>query len=249
MSSPMNSKKIPRRLFLIGASALVLSACGGNLIGPPDGGPLYIVRPDFPAAPAGAAKVGWALSILRPDVPGGLDNERIALTQPNGTMDYYAKATYPDRLPAIVQHSLLDGFEASGRIDAVAPEEAALHADYDLMVEVKDFAAHYSQPDGIPSVTVSLTAKMTTARGRAVVASLSAVQTGAASANSAGAVAQALQQALGAAVTQIVNWALTMPVPTTQQPTHTASPGKPAEQLLHDATRGSNHLREKLPVR
>ena len=236
---------IQRRLFLVGASALVLSACGGNLIGPPDAGPIYPVRPAFPAG--SGEKVSWALSILRPEVPGGLDNERIALTQPDGTMDYYAKATYPDRLPGLVQQALMDGFEATGRIDAVAPEQEALHADYNLVTEVKDFAAHYSQPDGIPGVTVSIIAKLTTAHGRAIVSSFSTTHTVAATANSAAAATQALQQALGATVSEIVNWTLTAPPPTTQQPGLTASPGKPAEQLLHDATRGSNRLREKLP--
>jgi cholesterol transport system auxiliary component len=237
---------IHRRLFLVGASALVLSACGGNLIGPPDAGPMYPMRPTFPAG--SGEKVSWALAVLLPDVPGGLNNERIALMQADGTMDYYAKATYPDRLPAIVQQALMDGFEASGRIDAVAPEQAALHADYNLVTEVKDFSAHYSQQDGIPGVTVSITAKLTTAHGRAIVSSFQATQTGTASVNSAAAVAQALQQALGATVTQIVTWVMAAPPPTTQQPLQTASPGKPAEQLLHDATRGSNRLRDKVPA-
>ena len=245
---------IQRRLFLIGVSALGLSACGGNLLGlgPPDAGPIYPVRPTFPAGsgePTGRGeKVSWALAVLRPDVASGLDTDRIALMQPDGSLEFYAKANYPDRLTPIVQQALMDGFEASGRIDAVAPEQAALHADYNLVTEVKDFAAHYSQPDGIPGVTVSITAKLTTAHGRAIVASFSTIQTGTAAANSAGAATQALQLALGAAVNQIVNWTLTAPPPTTQQPGQTASPGKPAEQLLHDATRGANGLHEKLPA-
>jgi cholesterol transport system auxiliary component len=238
---------IQRRLFLSGASTLALSACGGNLLGlgPPDGGPIYPVRPIFPAG--SGEKVGWALAIMRPDVAAGLDSDRIALTQPDGTMDFYARATYPDRLPPLVQQALLDGFEASGRIDAVAPEQAALHADYNLVTEVKDFAAHYSQPDGIPGVTVSITAKLTTAHGRAIVSSFSTTQIVTASLNSAAAVAQALRQALGAAVTAIVTWALTAPMPVMPQPMTTVSPGKPAEQLLHDATRGSNRLRNTVP--
>ena len=236
-----------RRNFLIAASALVLSACGSNPLnlGPPDAGTLYPIRPIFPAG--NGAKVQWALAILRPDIAPGLDSERIALSQPDGSMDYYAKATYADRVPPIVQQALLDGFEASGRIDAVAPEQAALHADYNLVTEIKDFSAHYAQADGIPRVTVSLTAKLTTTHGRAIVSSFSSNQTLNASANSAGAVAQALQQGLGTAVSQIVNWALAAPMPTTQQPVSTASPAKPAEQLLHDATRGSNQLRDKRP--
>jgi len=235
-----------RRFFLIGASSLILSACGGNLLGPPAEAPsIYPVHPRF--AVGSGEKVGWALAILRPDLAGGLDSDRIVLHQPDGTMDFYAKATYPDRLGAIVQQVLLDGFEASGRVDAVAPEQAALHADYNLVTEVKDFSAHYAQADGIPSVTVAITAKLTTTHGRAIVASFSTTQTVNASINSAGAAAQALQQALATAVGQIVNWALTAPMPTTQQPAATASPGKPAEQLLHDATRGSNRLRDKSP--
>lgn len=236
---------IKRRFFLVGASALTLSACGGNLLGPPDAGPIYMVAPKFPPAPAGANKVTWALTILRPDMAAGLDTDRIALTQADGTMDYYAKATYPDRLPNIVQHALLDGFEASGRIDKVAREEDALHADYNLDVEVKDFAAHYSQPDGIPGVTVTIMVKLTTAHGRDIVGSFSTTQTGTDSVNSAGATSQALQLALGAAVTQIVDWTLKAPFPVTQQPASTASPGKPAEELLHDATRGTSRVGEK----
>jgi len=238
---------IPRRFFLVGASSLAVSACGGNLLGlgPQEPGAIYPLRPVFMRGDG--AKVAWALSILRPDLAGGLDTDRIVLHQPDGSMDFYAKATYPDRLGAIVQQTLLDGFEMSGRIDAVAPEQAALHADYNLVSEVKDFSAHYAQTNGTPSVTVSITAKMTTAHGRAIVSSFSAAKTANASANSAGAVAQALQQALGTAVTEIVNWALTAPMPATQQPASTASPGKPAEQLLHDATRGTTRPPEKPP--
>jgi cholesterol transport system auxiliary component len=210
---------IARRLVLIGASSLTLSACGGNLLGlgPPDAGPIYMVTPKFPGPSAGAEKVKWALAILRPEAAPGLDTDRIALTQPDSRMDYYANATYPGRLPDIIQQALLDGFESSGRIDAVAREQDALSADYNLAVEIKDFAAHYGQPDGIPGVSVSITAKLTTAHGRDIVANFATTQTGTASANSAGAAVGALQQALGAAVTQIVNWTLTAPRPRERQ--------------------------------
>jgi cholesterol transport system auxiliary component len=233
---------IARRMFLIGAGmtgSLALSGCGGKLldIGPPDAGQVYTVLPKSPSAPAGGQKVAWALSITRPVAAPGLDNERIALTQPDGTMDFYAKATYPDRLPPIVQQALLNGFEASGRIDAVARDEDALHADYNLVTEIKDFAAHYAVVDGIPAITVALTAKLTTAHGRVIVGTFSTVQTGTAAVNSAAAVAQALQQALSAAVNAVVSWTLSAPMPAAQAAT-TASPAKPAEELLHETTRG-----------
>ena len=226
---------IPRRLFLIGASALLLPACSSDLIGPPEAGVIYPVSPAFPAGKG--EKVGWALSIVRPEVAGGLDNDRIALHQPGGVLDFYAKATYPAPLPALIQQALLDGFEATGRIDAVAPEQATQHADYSLLTDVKDFSAHYSQQDGIPNITVSITAKLSTARGRVIVSSLPVSKTGSASANSAGATVQALQQALGAAVIDIVNWALAAPMPKTQQP-NVFGPVDSAQQLLRDSNRG-----------
>lgn len=235
---------IQRRLFLTGASALMLSACGGDLLGPPEAGPIYPVRPTFTPA-AGGEKVNWALSILRPDVPGGLDTDRIALNQANGTLDYYAKATYPDRLPATVQRALVDGFQASGRIDAVAREQEALHADYNLFIEVKDFQANYSVQDGVPQAAVLMVAKLTTARGRKIIGNFTANKTIAAPVNSAGAATQALAQALGQAVTEIVNWTLATAPPIAPEMTvQTASPGKPAEQLLKDVTRGSERVRE-----
>src|SRR6188472_3151405 len=97
----MRSSMIARRTVLIGASALVLPACSSDLLGPPEAGVIYPVNPSFPAG--SGAKVGWALSIARPEVAGGLDNDRIALHQPGGILDFYARATYPAPLPALIQ--------------------------------------------------------------------------------------------------------------------------------------------------
>lgn len=235
---------IARRIFLIGAASLTLSACGGDLLGPPEAGPLYPLRPAFPAA-AGGEKVNWALAIMRPDVPGGLDTDRIALLQADGTMDYYAKATYPDRLPAMLQRTMIEGFEASGRVTAVARAQEALHADYNLLVEVKDFQAVYRTPDGIPQAVVAVSAKLTTAHGRKIIGNLPVRKTVDAAANSTGAATQALSQALGEAVAEIVGWTLaTAPtiVPGQSPESSTASPAK---ELLKDVTRGSEGLRQK----
>lgn len=235
MHGVAQSPSMTRRLFFAGASAFTLSACSSDLIGPPEASVIYPVNPAFPASQG--AKVGWALSIVRPEVAGGLDNDRIALHQPGGILDFYAKATYPAPLPALIQQALLDGFEASGRIDAVAPEQATQHADYSLLTDVKDFSAHYSQQDGIPGVSVSITAKLSTTRGRVIVSSLPVIKNGTASVNSAGAAAQALRQALGAAVTDIVTWALAAPIPKTLQP-NLYGPVDSAQQLLRDTNRG-----------
>jgi cholesterol transport system auxiliary component len=238
----MTTPHLTRRLLVLGAASMAVSACGGNLIGPPEAGPIYTVRPSF--TPASGDKVGWALTILSTDVPGSLDNDRIALMQPDGSMDYYAKATYPSVLSGLVQQAVLEGFEASGRIDAVAKEQDALHADYDLVLEVRDFEAKYAQADAIPSVLVAINAKLATAHGRKIVASFTSSQTGNASANSAAAAAQALQQALKAAVLEIVAWTFAnAPAVAPGQSPQTVSPGKPAKQLLDETSRGSDRAK------
>lgn len=194
-----------RRAFLATASALTLSACGG-LIGPPDAGQIYVLKPDLPAPAPASASVNWALAVMRPDAPGGLDTDRIALVQADGTMDYYAAAQYPDGLPDLVQAALIAGFETAGQVREVARAQDALHADYNLFTAIKSFEAHYGAPDAVPGVTVALTARLATAHGRKIVATYTASQTVPASANSAGAVVQALNKALGDVVQALAAW-------------------------------------------
>jgi cholesterol transport system auxiliary component len=127
-------------------------------------------------------------------------------------------------LPVLVQTALVAAFQASGRVPSVSRTQDALHADYELGVEIRDCAAHYDAaddkgaPSGNPSVSVTLIAQMSTAHGRLIVANFTASQKAAASQNSTGAVVQAMNTALGAAVEQIVAWALTLPVPQPANP-------------------------------
>lgn len=195
--------KTSRRIFLTGVGALALSGCSSDLIGPPPAGKIYPVSPDtFPAG--SPAPIRAALAILRPDAPGGLNTDRIALYQPDGTQDYYANATYPDRLPAIIQRALLEGFERTGAI-TVSREQDDVHADLDLLTEVKDFAAHYAIRDGIPTVTVALLAKLVRTHGRMIVGNvMPAAHTMSAGVNNTAAVAAAMKQLLGQCVQDIV---------------------------------------------
>jgi ABC-type uncharacterized transport system auxiliary subunit len=146
-----------RRIFLIGASSLMLAACG-NILGPPAASQIYVLRPAPPAQ--GGDKISWALSIDKPDASDALDTERVALTKSDTQLDYYANAVWPDRLPNLVQTSLLAGFEATGRIDSVARAEDALHADYNLTTDIRDFEARYTTPDGAPTATITIIAHM-----------------------------------------------------------------------------------------
>jgi cholesterol transport system auxiliary component len=202
-----------RRLFLIGASALGLSACG-NLLGPGEPPQIYILHPAAAALPTGAP-ANWALAVGLPDASAALDTTRIALTRSGTTMDYYANASWPDNLTVVVQAALLGAFQDGGRLAAVAREQDAFHADYTLATDIREFTAHYSDPDGPPRVTVTIMAQMVTSHGRKVVGSLTATESAPASVNSVDAAVEAFNAAFGAVTAKIVAWAVTLPPPPT----------------------------------
>ncbi len=208
-SSPLLS----RRLLLAGASSLALSGCSASdLLGSAAEPKLYVLRIHPAAAPG--PKVQWALSVLRPDAAAGLDTDRIAISRPPTRLDYYADAAWPANLPTLVQSAILQAFEASGRLDKVAPDSDAAHADYDLATDLRSFGARYDQPNGAPTAVVRIQARLLNAVTRDVVDNIDASAEVPAAQNSIDAAVEALDHALGRALAQIVAWALSAPPPT-----------------------------------
>lgn len=205
-----------RNFLMLGGAALALAGCGGDLLGPPPPPPIYILEAPAPVQPM--AKLPWSLSVMRPSAPNALNGERIPLVQPGLTLDYYANASLPDAIPDLVQDALVQAFEKSGGPTSVAPESDALHADYDLFVDIKDFELRYAVKDGVPEALVSLTVRLATAKGRVVAGTNTVTQRAPAAANSVAAATQALGQALGAASAAIVTWAAAFPAPPAQAP-------------------------------
>ncbi len=193
--APASTAAPGRRLFLIGASSLALAACGSLLGPPPPRRSMCCARPRRP--PSRETKVTWALAIVKPDASEALDTERIALARSDTQLDYYANAVWPDRLPDLVQTALLAGFEASGRIDSVARDEDALHADYELSTDMRDFEARYATPDGAPTVAVTIIAHMANAHSRKIVANLTVNLTQPASRQQCGCRGPSLRRGVG----------------------------------------------------
>ncbi len=193
-------------LLLTGA---LLSACGA--LGPGPSPKLYVLSPGF--APVAAASVNWRLQIADPEASDGIDTVRIALINPPNQLDYYANAAFPDRLSNLVQNALVEGFERSGKIASVAPDSAAIRADYILQTNIRDFAAIYDIPDAAPRVKVRIMAKLVRANGRDIIQSMETTQDKQAADNSIDSVITAANQALGTIITQIVDWSLRAPAP------------------------------------
>jgi cholesterol transport system auxiliary component len=207
-----NILTLNRRGLLIGSGAFLLAGCS-DLIGPVSTPvQLYVLRPTGGSSTAGS-KVPWSLSISTTTTSDHLDSARIALTQSDNSVDYYAGSAWTDRAPRLVQDALVEAFENSARIAAVSADSDGFHADYVLQAQIRDFEARYSQPDGIPTVWIRVESKLAPSRNRDIVASLNSVHQVQATANSVPAAVQAFNDALGAVLSDVVNWALSAPPP------------------------------------
>ena len=207
-----NLLSLDRRGLLLGSGAFLLAGCS-DLIGPASAPQqLYGLRPTGGGSTHGT-KVKWSLAITTSTMSDHLDSSRIALTQPDDSVDYYAGSAWTDHLPRLVQNSLVEAFENSTRIAAVSADSEGFHADYILQAQIRDFEARYSQPDGIPTVWVRIESKLAPSKGREIVASLNSIHQVQATANSVPAAVQAFNDAMGAVVSDIVNWALSQPAP------------------------------------
>lgn len=189
----------------LGAAALTLGGCG-SLIGPPAAPQIYRLEPAFlPVSPGPGVKS--QLAVARPETLHSLDSQRIALSR-GAAMDYYADAEWNDTVPRLLQSLLVEAFEKSGRVAAVSPDTSGLRTDYLLLADIRDFEAQYNDPNGVPVATIDIETKILDARGN-VLASSNARREVRAAANSVPAVVAAFDEALGAALGQIVAWTIT----------------------------------------
>lgn len=195
-----------RRLRLIALATLLplLAGCGGLLSGPPQR-ELYRLSPAL-AFPAGLPQVRAQLLVATPSAPAGLDTARIALSRSPVSLDYYANAEWTDRAPFLVQAALVEGFQKSAAVPAVASESGGLRADFLLDTAIRDFQAMYDSPNGPPRIVVGLDARLVEMPARKIVAHTLVRREARAAANTLDAIVNAYDQALGEATVDVVRW-------------------------------------------
>lgn len=197
-----------RRIVLVGSvSGVALTACS-SLIGPTNSSAqIYILASQSQPVPD-VAKVWWGLSIARFDTSASLDTDRIAIRR-DDTMDYYADAQWADSPPQLLQTLLVEAFEKSDRIAAVAKDSEGIQAEYILQCELRNFEARYGDDNGAPTIVVDIMAKLLVAHDRSIAAVHDARRETPATANSVAAAVSAFNSATTAVMDEIVAWALT----------------------------------------
>ncbi|MHA1572320.1 MAG: ABC-type transport auxiliary lipoprotein family protein [Alphaproteobacteria bacterium] len=199
-----------RRRFLSLATALplggLLSACVGNLPGQGPPPRLFRLTPKSTFGDS-VPTVPWQLVIELPSATASLDTTRVALQRRATEIEYYARANWVDRAPAMVQTLITESFENSGKIVAVGRESIGLRSDFVLKTELREFQAEYF--DGVlPTAHVRVNAKLVKMPQRAIIGSLRIDRSVVAKSDQLDAVVQAFDEALGKVLKALVEWSL-----------------------------------------
>jgi cholesterol transport system auxiliary component len=196
------------RVARVAALALVTAACG--LPGGGEPPQLYTLTPKSTFEPS-LPRVEWQLVVERPVASAGINTQRIAVQRSPVTLDYFARASWTDQAPALVQTLLIESFENSGKIRAVTRESSQLRADYILQLELREFQAEYDKAGQPPQVHVRLNGKLIRMPDRTIIDNLTSDRIVRAEKSDMESVIVTFDETLGKVMKQIVEWALVAP--------------------------------------
>jgi cholesterol transport system auxiliary component len=200
--------RVPRR-WLMAVALLAPAGCASLFVATPPGH-LYRLSADS-GFPASLPHVAAQLLIDLPQAPAGIDTTRIALSKSPLSLDYYADSEWTDRVPALVQTTLLAAFEDSGAITAIDRESTGLRADFVLKTEIHHFEAVDNGAAATPKVWVAVIARLVAMPQRQIIAQTAFEQHVAAATSDVPAVVAAFNAATDAVIRDIVVWTLTQP--------------------------------------
>lgn len=190
------------------ALALSLAGCGGSgvlggLIGtgnnPTPTFDLTAPR-NFGALPARARGL---LAVDQPTALQILDTEKVVISPTPGEVAYLPDAQWVDRLPKLMQARIVQSFENSSRIRAVAKTQDRINADYLLVIDIRQFGIVASES---PEAVVELSVKIVYQRGGRIAAGTVLMSRVAANGTSGQAATLALDQAFSDVLVKMVKW-------------------------------------------
>jgi cholesterol transport system auxiliary component len=195
-----------RHLLLMTGAGAALGGCAGLLPKVNEPIPLYTLTAVTEFGQS-LPKVDWQLVVGTPVASADLDTTRIALTREPGVVEYFAKGTWADNAPVLLQTKMIESFEASGSV-AVGRDAAGLRPDYVLQSELRDFQAEYGGGDA-PTAHLRLAAKLVRMPDRRIIATVSVDQRVPAAGTSLSQIVDAFDRAAGEAFQEVVVKVLT----------------------------------------
>jgi cholesterol transport system auxiliary component len=207
-----SSSPARRRFLRLGAAlplAGLLPACTDLVPGQRPAPDFYRLTPKSTFA-EDLPYVQWQLVLEPPVANAGLATTRIALAQEPLEVHYYARSSWTDRAPQMVQTLMIESFENSNRIVSIGRESLGLRSDFVLKSELREFQAeYYAIEEGAPPrVRVNVSAKLVQMPRRVIVASSSFEEIVQAEADTVKAVVAAFDEALGGVLRDLVGWTL-----------------------------------------
>ncbi|MEZ5669805.1 MAG: ABC-type transport auxiliary lipoprotein family protein [Alphaproteobacteria bacterium] len=195
-----------RALGLFGTAGLW--AAGGCTL-PGDSPPpqLYTLSPKSTFAPD-LPLITAQMIVDEPFAAAGLDTARIALAQDAYRLEYFAESAWSDRAPSMVQTLIVESFENSGRIVAIARESTDLRPDFILKTELREFQAQLHGENEPPSVWVQINAKLVKMPERLIFANNTFEASQYAATRDLEAVVTAFDVALGSVLKDLIEWTL-----------------------------------------
>lgn len=199
-----------RRLLLRSLAAaplLLLAGCGG-LVGRDRDSDSQVFTLNDVQPPTGTP-VSWQLAIDEPATPAMLNRGRMALQRADGQFDYFANASWSDRLPSLARLVLMQSFSNSGRILGLAEDTLTLRADYQLRSSLRAFQAHYRQQGVPPDAVVAIGVQLVRLPERVAVDARVFERRRPAQRDSLSAIAGELDAAFAEVQQELIDWTLT----------------------------------------
>ncbi|MET4699982.1 cholesterol transport system auxiliary component [Constrictibacter sp. MBR-5] len=198
-----NSK---RTLAAFAAVAIVLlSAACARLV--PGQGPaplLYTLTPKSTFTPD-LPVVDWQLTLEVPFAAAALNTTRIAVKPGPTSFDYYARASWTDVAPMMMQTLMVESFENSRRIVSVGRASIGLRSDFILKTELREFQAEAFSGQAV----VGIDAKLVKMPERTIVAASEFRDAAPADIDDMSSTIAAFDEALGRVLKRMVVWTLT----------------------------------------
>ena len=186
--------------------ALCLAACTGSLFRSHAAAPTAYMLSAGPAShaeSAPAAEIPVDLEVLKPKAHAGLESDRIAVLYPDRRLDYFADARWSGPLGEVLQDLAVQEFHSHANLRTVSGDASVFASAYWLEIEITDFQAEYTSAATVPTVRVSLRARLGSSGDRHLVGQFAATAQKAAAENRLSSIVDAFASAADASLAEI----------------------------------------------